>query len=82
MIDPRTDVFGDQSSFTYNCPPLTGRFKLSHKRPLMYGFTSGAPVDDTGPGSARDHGRIALRTRPGRHGLLRRRRCPASSRSP
>jgi hypothetical protein len=65
QIDPRTDVFGDQSSFTYSCPPLTGKFRLSHKRPLMYGFTSGAPVDDTGPGAARNHGRIALRTDPG-----------------
>lgn len=65
QIDPRTDVFGDQSSFTYSCPPPTGRFMLSHKRPLMYGFTSGAAVDDTGPGSARNHGRIALRHDPG-----------------
>ncbi|WP_027005668.1 hypothetical protein [Conexibacter woesei] len=65
QLDPRTDVFFDQSSFAYNCPALTGRFKMSHNHPLVYGFSAGVTVDDTGPGSARDHGRIALRHDPG-----------------
>jgi hypothetical protein len=65
QINPRQDVFGDQTSFTFYCPTLTGRFKMSHNRPLQYELTSGATVDDTGAGATRNHGRIALRTDPG-----------------
>ncbi|HEY6758094.1 MAG TPA: hypothetical protein VI318_01340 [Baekduia sp.] len=67
MLDERLDVFYDQSRLTYSCPPPRGQQAklnvLTRKRPLMYVFTSGAPMSWQRPGGT--PGRVALRTDPG-----------------
>jgi hypothetical protein len=62
LLDARRDLFGDQSSFAYQCtrPPRGFPAPLTPKRPLMYIFTTGGVAGLQRPGGSA--GRVALRT--------------------